>query len=737
MRFFKFLAKNISYGFAVAFFTVCVSWLMGLFAFFLGTSFIIISYDKLSLYLMKWLPVAITFPVFLHYIQFGLLTPLKVPALLASLKIVNRAYKKNLEVPPDELISVYNNYSDLPMINMIVASINTTMAALFIIGLSFYEYKFSGSYSYDELQTIIKVTALTVIIVMILYGMSTYLITEAITNRERSRLYNMMLANGMRIKPRALIGIRIKFLFFVWLMVITLLTFAALMEKVRFFEEYNIAVVAIYFSISVIASYLLMQITTNSILRILNDLIRMTRAIAAGGSAGFEVLSLEREFTAIEFALMEMAWEIEEGRRDIEGKVSRRTEELQDALTSLRSRDEQIQKQLDMASVIQRSILPGKIDDWNELKFAVRYLAMEKIGGDFYDVHLLKDDKIGIMIADVSGHGIPAALVTTMAKMSFGNAGSKYDSPKKIFQEMNQSILDHVKTQDYMTCFMLAIDDEYQVVYSNASHQKVILQRLATGEIELLDTNGLFIGAVEEARETYDEKHIKLEYGDRIILYTDGIPEAINEEREEFSNRRLEESIKRNRGLAIEDFADAIINEVRQFIGSAQLVDDITCLVVELVRDEAIDIIKDSKRLLNSHRDDEAVSILVKGLAKYPDNQKILYNLAKCYFRVNDYGKSIESLHRYIASDKMNKNAFYICGASYYQQQNYDSAIEMFEGALELDSTFVNVLFALGMAYKKKGDEQAAIRNFEKVISFDPDNKMAMFEIRSITGEKQ
>ena len=78
---------------------------------------------------------------------------------------------------------------------------------------------------------------------------------------------------------------------------------------------------------------------------------------------------------------------------------------------------------------------------------------MEKIGGDFYDVFQLKDNKIGVLIADVSGHGIPAALVTAMAKISFGNAGYQFDSPKRIFQEVNKNIIDHMKTQDYHDLF--------------------------------------------------------------------------------------------------------------------------------------------------------------------------------------------------------------------------------------------------------------------------------------------
>jgi len=735
MRFFHFIARKISYTFAIAFLTVFASWVFSIFGFFLGMSFVIISYEKLALFFMKWLPVGVAIPVILHYLEFGLLTPLKIPAVFKPLRIVNEAYRNNLEVPEEDLKRVYGAFTDLPMYNLIVATVHVVLGGIIVLLLSLFEYYYQGTFTTAELKAVVKVSVLTIMFILILYGMATYLLTESLTNEERTKLYNRIVQVGAPIRPRALIGIRLKFLFFIWLLVITLLTFAALLEKVRFLEEFNIVVLAGYFFMSVLASILLMQVTTGSIMRKLNDLVRVTRAIASGGSAGYEVLSLEREFTAIEYALVETGREINEYRRDLEGKVAKRTEELQDALSNLRSRDEQIQKQLDMASVIQRSILPGKIDDWNELRFAVRYMAMEKIGGDFYDVHLLKDDKIGIMIADVSGHGIPAALVTTMVKMSFGNAGAKYDSPKKIFQEMNQSILDHVKTQDYMTCFMLAIDDDYNVVYSNASHQKAILLR-ASGGIELLDTGGLFIGAIEEARDSYEEKRVELGYGDRIILYTDGIPEAINEARQEFSNQRLENVIRRFRTLPAEEFADAILGEVRQFIGNAQLVDDITFLIIELARDEAVDIIKNSKRLINAHQYDEAIAALEKGLEKFPENQKIRYNLAKNYFRVNSFRKSIDTMNNYIERDKMNKNAYYIAGAAYYQLGDFDNAIVFFDSALELDNTFVNALFALGMAYKKKGDLKSAAAFFEKVVNIDPDNRMAMFEIRSMQEKK-
>ncbi len=732
MRFFYFLARNISYTFAVSFYTVIIAWIVAIFGFFLGSSFITFSYEKLLPILISWLPIAVIIVTVMHYVQFGFLTPLKVPAVLRSHRRINAAFKSSFNISKDEMKSLFTYFTDLPMQNLITSAFYTSMVGILLIGAIIYEYKINGALTLADMKLINRVVALSVLITMILYGMATYLLTEALTANERAHTYNELVRGGVKIRPESLIGIRIKFFFFIVLLVITLFTFAAFLEKTRSDVEFDPGWVIAYFLISVAASFYLMQVTISSILKVLNDMRRMTREIASGGQTDFNILSLEKEFASIQYALMEMSWEIDDHRKNMESMVEQRTKELQDALIDLRERDSQIQKQLDMASVIQRSILPGEMDDWNELKFSVRYIAMEKIGGDFYDIHQLKDDKLGIMIADVSGHGIPAALVTTMAKISFGNAGARFDSPKQIFQEVNQNILDHVKTQDYMTCFMVAVDDEYNVVYANASHQKAILLRSAKGEVELLDTNGLFIGAVEEARDTYDEGFTRLEYSDRLILYTDGIPEALNEKRKEYSNKRLEQVIIANRDLPLDEFADHIIKDVQDYIGHAQVEDDITLLVIELARDEAVDTIKRARKLISSHEYYEAIEILEDAMTKFPNNQKILYNLGKNYFRVNDYNKCIQTIERYLEHDKRNKYAFYLTGAAYYQIMDFDNAVKHFERAVDLDSHFVNALFSLGMAHKKSNDMAKAERTFNRVIDIDSDNKKAIFELKLI-----
>ena len=289
-----------------------------------------------------------------------------------------------------------------------------------------------------------------------------------------------------------------------------------------------------------------------------------------------------------------------------------------------------------------------------------------------------------------------------------------------------------MKTQDYLTCFMVAIDDDYNVTYSNASHQKAIILRGETGEIEYLDTNGLFIGALEEARDTYEEKNARLEYGDRLILYTDGIPEAQNNARQEYSHERFEKIITKSSGLHGDDFADALLDDVKEFTGDIGAIDDISLLVIELVWDEAIDVVKESKRMINSHKYLEAIELLENGLEKYPDNLKILYNLGKNFFRVNNFSKSILTMNEYLKRDTRNKFAYYICGASHYQMMDFRSAAEQLNLALAIDPNMTNALFALAMAYKNMSEYDHAIQTFEKVLNIESDNKMALFEIRQI-----
>jgi len=732
MRLFRFLARNISYTFALAFMVSIAAWIEAVLSYAIASSFVLVSYYKILKLTIQWLPLYLMTFTIIFFIAYGFLTPAGIPAIIKRHRRLNAIYKNKMDFKDYSGKDIYGDFSDLVMNTTTAAVLFVTSIAVSMAGLAFYKYYSSGEMTFVEFKYMIKMTVLATIIFILILGITVHLMAEYITNTERAFLYNEILRQGQLIRPHALINVAVNFIFFVIIMMISLFSFNAIVVRIRSIDQGQLQLVVLFGVIVVTGALYFARVNAFSILRILSDLSRVAREIASGNRAAFHVLSLGKEFSSIEYAMMEMAWEIDEHRKNLELKVQERTEELEKVMNSLKLRDEQIQKQLDMASVIQRSILPTRIDDWNELKFSVRYNAMEKIGGDFYDVFQFKDNKIGIMMSDVSGHGIPAALITAMAKISFGNAGNLFDSPRRIFQEVNKTIIDHMKTQDYLTCFMVAIDDDYNVTYSNASHQKAIILRADNGQIEYLDTNGLFIGALEEARDTYEEKSTKLEYGDKLILYTDGIPEAQNNARQEYSHERFEKTIKRNAGLNGDEFTDAILDDVNEFTGEIGAIDDISILVIELVWDEAIDVVKEAKKMINNHKYLEAIEVLENGLEKYPENMKILYNLGKNYFRVNNFSKSIQIIQEYLKRDTRNKFAYYICGASYYQMMDFKAATEQLNLALAIDPNMANALFALAMSYKNMSEYDMAIQTFEKVLNIESDNKMALFEIRQI-----
>ncbi|MDY6969155.1 MAG: SpoIIE family protein phosphatase [Spirochaetota bacterium] len=739
MRLFYFLGRMICYTFAIALPTVIVTSIIISFGYYLGTSFVIGSYEEITIDLIKWVPWTLLIAMSIFLIQFGLFTPIKIPAFFQSLRDINSNFdgdKLNPDIGDKELNDLYNSFVYLPLFNWVSAVFYSILSCAILVGLIYFDYLYSGTFTAKKIEVVFRILSITGTSVIILVAIAVYLLSDIVTAHERATCYNELRRRNINIPPKAIIGIRIKFLFFVILMIVTLLTFGALIERGRFYGEADLTPIVVYFLTSVTAGIVLIYANINSILTILTDLTRVAKEIAAGRGVSFEVLPLDREFASIEYTVMEMEKEIDEYRRNLELKVEERTSELQNALSDLRERDELIQKQLNIAGAIQRGILPSNVDNWNELNFAVRYYAMEKIGGDFYDIMKLSDNKLIIFIADVSGHGIPAALVTAMAKISFNNACRQFDSPRKIFQQVNQDIIDQVKTQDYLTCFFIVIDEEYNITYSNASHQKCIILRKEKSEIELLDTNGLFIGAIDEARETYEEKHTKLSYGDRIILYTDGISEASNEDRQEYSSERLQDLILKNNHLPIEEFADQIIDDVRNHVGTSPIVDDITLIVIEVIQDKTINIIKNVKKQIAEDKYSEAIESLDRALTVYPDDVNLIYNLAKCHFRLNNYQLTTDFIERYIDNDKNNKFAYYIGGAAYFQIENTEKAIEFLEEAVTLDPNFVNALFALAMAYKKKNMIEEAIIFLNKVVNIDEDNRRALVELNKLKQDE-
>ena len=253
---------------------------------------------------------------------------------------------------------------------------------------------------------------------------------------------------------------------------------------------------------------------------------------------------------------------------------------LRKANAELFEKNQQIQRELEAAKKIQRFVIPH---DFSYVKFphvSGRYIPIEDIGGDFFDCYVIDDKRTAFLIADVTGHGIPAALTMTMSKMLFSIYASRYDSSSGLLKDINKQLNGMMLDTQYITAFYLIYNNEtHQLNYSNAGHTRALFYRAEKNQILALDTFGFFLGIMEDV--DYEEKSITVEKGDRLFIYTDGITEAKNREGEEFGEMNLAKFIKSHHNLHGEEFCSLLMNSLSGFIRDQEVDDDIAFLNIE------------------------------------------------------------------------------------------------------------------------------------------------------------
>jgi len=247
----------------------------------------------------------------------------------------------------------------------------------------------------------------------------------------------------------------------------------------------------------------------------------------------------------------------------------------------------EINKELQIANQIQSSILPREVPQLAGLEIAARYLPMSAVAGDFYDFLVVDERRIGILVADVTGHGVPAALIASMLKVAFAGQTAHAEDPARVLTGLNRALCGKFE-EHFVTAAYVFVDlDKLVLRYAGAGHPPLLLapRNSAQGresESREIEANGLMLGLFPDA--AYSAVEIPLGAGDRILLYTDGILEAMNAAREEFGKSRLKKFLAAYAKPAAY-FADALLLELRRWscadAGRPQD-DDITLLVLEV-----------------------------------------------------------------------------------------------------------------------------------------------------------
>lgn len=234
-----------------------------------------------------------------------------------------------------------------------------------------------------------------------------------------------------------------------------------------------------------------------------------------------------------------------------------------------------INEEMITAKRIQQFILPDTFEISHPKVYGY-YQPLEEIGGDFYDCIELNDHMTGFLICDVTGHGIPAALIVTMTKMIFSIYAPRLVSPKKVFKEINNRFLEMLLEDQYLTSFYVVFDkNTNKIHFSNAGHVQPLLYKISKKKVFTIDTHsGLFLGIMENSE--YDQKTISVEKGDILLLYTDGLIE-IKKDHKEFDLDALKSFFFENVTMDGKEFCDHLVDHISRKFKKSQK-DDISVL---------------------------------------------------------------------------------------------------------------------------------------------------------------
>ncbi|MCB1142447.1 MAG: SpoIIE family protein phosphatase [Leptospiraceae bacterium] len=252
---------------------------------------------------------------------------------------------------------------------------------------------------------------------------------------------------------------------------------------------------------------------------------------------------------------------------------------LKKIIKDFADKQKKIQDELQLASDVQRGLIPSEKNEYEfiSVKYHCEYLM--DIGGDFFDIISIDKDTIAVYIGDVSGHGVSAALLTTLFKMSFQNFIKSDSKPNEIFQNVNEQTKKTIHTNDYMTAFLLIIHSDGTLLYSSAAHKPAFLFRKKFGIYESLLSKGMFLGMSSIQYPKFEYRVDKLNPGDRILLYTDGV--FLDNTNPGWNMDAFFQVFTNNQIYQVDTSLDKIVKVWKESKENSNLNDDATFLLLE------------------------------------------------------------------------------------------------------------------------------------------------------------
>ncbi len=240
---------------------------------------------------------------------------------------------------------------------------------------------------------------------------------------------------------------------------------------------------------------------------------------------------------------------------------------------------ERIEREIQLARQIQETFLPDELPQLNQWELDMRWETAREIGGDFYDIFKLGDNRFGLVIADVADKGLPAALYMTVARTLIRSSAANDFSPVKVLEEANRLLISDSSDSMFITAVYAILSlDTGELIYANAGHNRPLLYRAKTGELEQLPKGGIALGILEQLG--LEEHRMVIQPGDSLVLYTDGVTDLLSPGGEFFGEQRLYQVIREHGKERIQDMLEFLDDAMIEFRRGTPPADDITLLAV-------------------------------------------------------------------------------------------------------------------------------------------------------------
>lgn len=279
---------------------------------------------------------------------------------------------------------------------------------------------------------------------------------------------------------------------------------------------------------------------------------------------------------------MTTKWELDCQNKEhiatLESRIAERTKELEKLVKEKEEYINEINDDLTLAEIVQQHLLPVKLPELKTVDIAALYIPAAGIGGDLYDIISINESTYAFLIFDVSGHGIAAALITSIGKFSFRQHLQESHSPETVMSLVNNDIYASTPPHMFITAFLVVYNTETgEARYTSAGHNAQFHYRAASGEIEKLKEKGFFLGIHDNS--SYESEKLIFSKGDKLILYTDGLTETCNKNNDLFGPERVMDTILDTPNLPCEKLLQDIMKKNEEFRGDYDRLDDL-CLVV-------------------------------------------------------------------------------------------------------------------------------------------------------------